>query len=47
MKKNTLDFKSDFLKNLFKGILQEVFKNNFEEIIQKDVNFHKRPSRED
>ena len=40
MKKNiTLDFKSDFLKNLFKGILQEVFKNNFEEIVQKVVNF--------
>ena len=40
MKKNiTLDFKSDFLKNLFKGILQEVFKKNFEEIVQKDVNF--------
>ena len=39
IKKITLDFKSDFLKNLFKGILQEVFKKNFEEIVQKDVNF--------
>ena len=28
-----------FLKTLLKGILQEVFKKNFEEIIQKDVNF--------
>ena len=35
----TLDFKSDFLENLFKGILQEVFKKNFEEIVQKDVSF--------